>query len=236
MVFFSSCTMELFGTYLLSSLQLFCNFSLNIKVCVIYIYCCFIECFWSIFFSYKQELLYFSIFSYATKKNLKDGKHTNLDRHDGICLEYVGGWGVFLVHFRCIANQRLKAITKVHDYGLGSSFQMFRPMNVDFVKKLKIYELMLWIIHILWQQPKEKPTLHTTLKQNKTNLVQDIKGGRSPRPIFKKENTFRECLIVWGNILQATNLDVWLLWKEVIMSLEQTFCNKKLKEKMIDKA
>jgi len=55
---------------------------------------------------------------------------------------------------------------------------------------------------------KKKPTLHTTLKQNKTNLVQDIKGGCSPHPIFKKENTFRECLIVWGKILQATNLDV----------------------------
>ncbi len=115
MVFFFSCTMELFGTCLLSSLQLFCNFSSNTKVCVIYIYCCFIECFRSFFFSCRQELLYFSIFSYATKKNLKDGKHANLDRHDGIRLEYVGGWGDFSVHFRCIANQPLKGITKVHD-------------------------------------------------------------------------------------------------------------------------
>jgi hypothetical protein len=39
-----------------------------------------------------------------------------------------------------------------------------------------------------------------------------------------------------GKILQATNLDVWLLWKEVIMSLEHTFCKKKLEAKMVDKA
>jgi hypothetical protein len=48
----------------------------------------------------------------------------------------------------------------------------------------------------LTTKKKKKTTLHTKLKQNKTNLVQDIKGGCSPRPIFKKENTFCECLIV----------------------------------------
>jgi len=55
--------------------------------------------------------------------------------------------------------------------------------------------------------------LHTTLKQNKTNLVRDIKGGCSPHPIFEKENTFCKCLIVWGKILQATNLDVLIVLK-----------------------
>jgi len=54
----------------------------------------------------------------------------------------------------------------------------------------------------------KKNNLAHNIKKNKTNLVQDIKGGCSPRPIFKKENTFHECLIMWGKILQVTNLDV----------------------------
>jgi hypothetical protein len=37
---------------------------------------------------------------------------------------------------------------------------------------------------------KKKTALHTTLKKKKTNLVQDIKGGCSPHPIFKEENAF----------------------------------------------
>jgi len=47
----------------------------------------------------------FSIFHMQQFFLKKDGKHANSDRHDGICLEYVGGWGVFFVHFRCIATQ-----------------------------------------------------------------------------------------------------------------------------------
>ncbi len=80
----------------------------------------------------------------------------------------------------------------------------------------------------LTTKKNKKTTLHTTLKQNKTNLVQDIKGGCS-----KHLPRMSNCV---GKILQATNLDVWLLWKEVIMSLEHTFCKKKLEAKMVDKA
>jgi hypothetical protein len=50
--------------------------------------------FWSIFFSCRQELLYFSIFSYATKKKLQDGELANL----GLGFRGLGAWGL---HFKC---------------------------------------------------------------------------------------------------------------------------------------
>jgi hypothetical protein len=75
---------------------------------------------------------------------------------------------------------------------------------MKFVGKLKNYYTTKKT-NLISSDNKKKSTLHTTLK--KTNFVQNIKGSCSPCPTFGEENTFHQCLIMWGKILQTTILD-----------------------------
>jgi hypothetical protein len=76
---------------------------------------------------------------------------------------------------------------------LGHHFHIFNHMNVDEICK-KIENLQTYVVdhsYPLTTEKKKKNSLAHNIKFLNTNLVQNIKGGCSPCPIFEEENTFR---------------------------------------------
>jgi hypothetical protein len=86
-----------------------------------------------------------------------------------------------------------RQLQRIMTSALSYHFQMFCHISVDEVcrkieKLLHIHELMLYMSFI-------------SFDKKKINFVPNIKCSCSPGPTFGEENTFHQCLILWGNIL-----------------------------------
>ncbi len=163
-----------------------------------HIYYCFVRFFDLFSFLTKRRIIILFNFFKSNVKKRKDGEICQL------------GWTWWHMYIKSISDalqiNDSRQLQRIMTSALNHDFQMFCHISVDEVCR-KIEEL-LPPPKIPTSYPlttKKKSTMHTTLK--KTNFVQNIKGSCSPCPTFEKENTFHQCLIIWGKILQAIILD-----------------------------